>query len=65
MFVALSKSNGCVQQAAPALARPPKYHRPIRLADDSEGMAEDHQATNSEEEEEEEAITVTSFREHM
>ena len=27
----LSRSKGCVQQAAPAEARPPKYHLPTRL----------------------------------
>ena len=30
----LSKSSGCVQQAAPAEASPPKYHRPTRFSFD-------------------------------
>ena len=35
----LSKSSGWVQQAAPALARPPKYHRPMRFVEgESAGM---------------------------
>ena len=27
------RSKGCVQQAAPAEASPPKYHRDIRFSD--------------------------------